>query len=157
MAPQQPFVPLALFFAHPGLRSFCLSDSGQARMQQSGRTNYGKIALIVTAYFIVSITLVFSNKFLMSKEHSIPAPLFVTWFQVRLDPSFRLHSLVSRGADLAAAGRCVIYLLLQCVLTAIIIYILGTLGQSSPAGSWMKEFPAQGELHILPARLAPLA
>jgi hypothetical protein len=43
-----------------------------------------KIALVVMAYFIVSISLVFSNKVLLSSKGStIEAPLFVTWFQVR--------------------------------------------------------------------------
>jgi GDP-fucose transporter C1 len=41
-----------------------------------------KIALVVIAYFIVSIALVFSNKVLLSSEGAtIPAPVFVTWFQ----------------------------------------------------------------------------
>lgn len=39
-----------------------------------------KIALVVASYFIVSISMVLMNKFLLSKEESIPAPLFVTWY-----------------------------------------------------------------------------
>jgi len=39
------------------------------------------IAGIVAAYFAVSISLVFVNKVLLSEGSSIPAPLFVTWFQ----------------------------------------------------------------------------
>ena len=41
-----------------------------------------KIALVVASYFIVSISMVLMNKFLLSKEESIPAPLFVTWYIV---------------------------------------------------------------------------
>lgn len=38
--------------------------------------------MVVAGYFFVSITMVFTNKLLMSsKELTIPAPLFVTWFQ----------------------------------------------------------------------------
>ncbi|KAK8795362.1 hypothetical protein WA588_004207 [Blastocystis sp. NMH] len=40
-----------------------------------------KIALVVTAYFVISISMVLMNKTLLSKDHSIPAPFFVTWYQ----------------------------------------------------------------------------
>ena len=41
-----------------------------------------QIALVVAFYFFVSISLVFTNKLLLSNDTlSIPAPLFVTWFQ----------------------------------------------------------------------------
>eukprot|EP00823_Brevimastigomonas_motovehiculus_P003611 TRINITY_DN2225_c0_g1_i1.p1 TRINITY_DN2225_c0_g1~~TRINITY_DN2225_c0_g1_i1.p1 ORF type:complete len:384 (+),score=51.78 TRINITY_DN2225_c0_g1_i1:127-1278(+) len=48
--------------------------------------NYVHIASVVTAYFIISISMVFINKVLLSKSSSgqaasIPAPLFITWFQ----------------------------------------------------------------------------
>lgn len=39
------------------------------------------IALIVVAYQIISISLVFVNKVLMDKKTSIEAPIFITWFQ----------------------------------------------------------------------------
>jgi solute carrier family 35 (GDP-fucose transporter), member C1 len=39
------------------------------------------IAGVVCLYFVVSILLVFSNKVLLTPGSSIPAPLFVTWFQ----------------------------------------------------------------------------
>lgn len=39
-----------------------------------------KIALVVASYFIVSISMVLMNKFLLAKEESIPAPFFVTWY-----------------------------------------------------------------------------
>ncbi|CAH1783742.1 unnamed protein product [Owenia fusiformis] len=41
-----------------------------------------KIALVVSAYWFVSISLVFINKYLLSSEDlKLDAPLFVTWFQ----------------------------------------------------------------------------
>ncbi len=47
-----------------------------------GLSSHMKIAMVVTAYFVVSIALVFSNKVLLSSPGAtIPAPLFVTWFQ----------------------------------------------------------------------------
>lgn len=39
-----------------------------------------KIALVVTAYFVVSISMVLMNKFLLSKQGSNSVPFFVTWF-----------------------------------------------------------------------------
>ena len=40
------------------------------------------IASVVTAYWLVSISMVYLNKFLLSNpDASIPAPLFVTWYQ----------------------------------------------------------------------------
>lgn len=40
------------------------------------------IATVVATYWVVSISMVYLNKVLMSSEEvSIPAPLFVTWFQ----------------------------------------------------------------------------
>ena len=42
-----------------------------------------KIALVVASYFIVSISMVLMNKFLLAKEESIPAPFFVTWYGKR--------------------------------------------------------------------------
>ena len=39
-----------------------------------------KIALVVTAYFVVSISMVLMNKFLLSKKNSISAPFFITWY-----------------------------------------------------------------------------
>jgi len=40
-----------------------------------------RIAGVVASYFIISIALVFVNKVLLTPGTSIPAPLFVTWFQ----------------------------------------------------------------------------
>lgn len=39
-----------------------------------------KIALVVSAYFIISISMVFMNKFLLNRDDSIPAPFFITWY-----------------------------------------------------------------------------
>lgn len=40
------------------------------------------IAGVITAYWVVSISMVYLNKFLLSNpDASIPAPLFVTWYQ----------------------------------------------------------------------------
>jgi GDP-fucose transporter C1 len=39
-----------------------------------------RIASVVALYFVVSISMVFVNKELLSGQ-TIPAPLFVTWFQ----------------------------------------------------------------------------
>lgn len=39
------------------------------------------IAMVVAAYFLISISLVFVNKILLTEGTSIPAPLFVTWYQ----------------------------------------------------------------------------
>jgi GDP-fucose transporter C1 len=45
-------------------------------------SNQMYIASVVATYWFVSISMVYLNKVLMSNEGiSIPAPLFVTWFQ----------------------------------------------------------------------------
>ena len=37
---------------------------------------------VIASYWVVSISMVYLNKMLLSNpEYSIPAPLFVTWFQ----------------------------------------------------------------------------
>ena len=40
-----------------------------------------KIAIVVAAYFTISLSMVFTNKALLSNPNTIQAPLFVTWFQ----------------------------------------------------------------------------
>jgi len=69
------------------------------------------ITLIVLAYFVVSISLVFVNKFVITEGTAIPAPLFVTWF--------------------------------QCILTALIVWALGSFASNFPKNSFLKEFPLQ--------------
>ncbi|XP_060079008.1 GDP-fucose transporter 1-like [Ylistrum balloti] len=45
-------------------------------------TKYSKIAVVVSAYWLISITMVFTNKYLLSSpELKLNAPLFVTWYQ----------------------------------------------------------------------------
>lgn len=84
-----------------------------------------KIALVVASYFIVSISMVLMNKFLLSKEESIPAPLFVTWY--------------------------------QCVLTAIICWVLGLWGKNSSDSSCVHQFPEQKYDLVTAIRILPLS
>ena len=61
-----------------------------------------KIVWVVAAYFAISISLVFVNKLLMSDESvSIPAPLFVTWYQcvVSVAVLFVLGRIGSKSAE----------------------------------------------------------
>lgn len=59
--------------------SSAMASTGRAAAK---KTSVEKIATVVAAYFVVSISLVFVNKWLMSGDGTtIPAPLFVTWFQ----------------------------------------------------------------------------
>jgi solute carrier family 35 (GDP-fucose transporter), member C1 len=71
------------------------------------------IASVVAAYWVVSISMVYLNKVLLSSpDSSIPAPLFVTWF--------------------------------QCVITALICYVLGFVGDHTRRegkGSYFDEYP----------------
>lgn len=77
-------------------------------------------------YFIVSMGMVFVNKMLLSDSAtSMPAPLFVTWF--------------------------------QCVVTVVIVVILGEMGKGSPKGSFYAQFP-QFEYNLDKAfKVAPLS
>ena len=43
--------------------------------------SHARIVGVVALYFAVSISMVFVNKMLVSSGASVPAPLFVTWFQ----------------------------------------------------------------------------
>eukprot|EP00466_Bigelowiella_natans_P008518 jgi/Bigna1/39717/e_gw1.35.75.1 len=47
-----------------------------------------EVITAIAAYVLTSSTLVFANKFLMSPEISIPAPLLVTWFQCVVTKAF---------------------------------------------------------------------
>jgi len=69
--------------------------------QDGGGSQKFKIMLVVLAYFTVSIALVFSNKVLLSSEGAtIPAPLFVTWFQCVLTAAIIwVLGYVAQGAD----------------------------------------------------------
>eukprot|EP01040_Poterioochromonas_malhamensis_P006419 gene6419-6914_t len=45
-------------------------------------SDFGYVSSVVASYWIVSISMVYLNKVLLSNEEaSIPAPIFVTWFQ----------------------------------------------------------------------------
>nr|CAG4650243.1 EOG090X081X [Sida crystallina] len=62
---------------------------------------YTKIFLVVTAYWVVSISLVFINKALLSgdsKGTQLDAPLFVTWFQCVVTVAICI--LLSTGAKI---------------------------------------------------------
>jgi GDP-fucose transporter C1 len=84
------------------------------------------IAAVVSAYFVVSIALVFSNKVLVTEGVSIPAPIFVTWF--------------------------------QCVLTVLIIWLLGRLSYShSDSYPSLKEFPVQSFEFATAKKVLPLS
>lgn len=71
------------------------------------------IASVVSTYWLVSISMVYLNKLLLSDDKSsIPAPLFVTWY--------------------------------QCILTCVICYILGELGERNRSlgrPSFFDDFP----------------
>ncbi|XP_013393373.1 GDP-fucose transporter 1 [Lingula anatina] len=57
-------------------------SKGKGKKMESFWAKSVKIALVVSAYWFVSISLVFLNKHLLnSKELKLDAPLFVTWYQ----------------------------------------------------------------------------
>ncbi|KAH9512237.1 hypothetical protein Btru_041216 [Bulinus truncatus] len=61
-------------------------------------SKYIKIAAVVTAYWIISISMVFVNKYLLSSEDlKLNAPLFVTWFQCIV--TFLLCIVLSLGSQ----------------------------------------------------------
>ncbi|XP_066284447.1 GDP-fucose transporter 1-like isoform X2 [Branchiostoma lanceolatum] len=54
----------------------------ESQQQESMLRKSLKIALVVTAYWVVSITMVFLNKYLLSGEElKLEAPLFITFYQ----------------------------------------------------------------------------
>ena len=57
-----------------------MSVDSKASNEQKSNSSY--IFSVVCAYWFVSISMVYLNKFLLSnKDESIPAPLFLTWWQ----------------------------------------------------------------------------
>lgn len=50
-------------------------------MASSINASSSKIFTVIISYWVISISLVFLNKVLLTSGPSIPAPLFVTWFQ----------------------------------------------------------------------------
>lgn len=75
---------------------------------EKGSTRY--IASVISAYWVVSISMVYLNKFLLSNpDASIPAPLFVTWY--------------------------------QCLITCVIVDVLGRIGSRTRAVSSVSKTP----------------
>jgi hypothetical protein len=69
----------------------------------------GQVAGVVSLYFVVSITLVFVNKILMTGGNAIPAPMFVTWFQVCYHPRLLCQSSSSQD------DHCLLVLIIVCI------------------------------------------
>lgn len=71
------------------------------------------VASVIAAYWFVSITMVYLNKILLSNaDASIPAPLFVTWYQ------------------------CV----LTCII-CVVLGNMGEKTRATSQPSWLNEFP----------------
>ena len=85
-----------------------------------------EIAQIISMYWIVSISMVYLNKVLLSNEEaSIPAPLFVTW-----------------SAEWSYSKFEIIYMYIryQCIITAFICYGFGLLGERARKGNGITFF-----------------
>lgn len=53
----------------------------------STKNSFTYVAGVISAYWVVSISMVYLNKMLLSNpEASISAPLFVTWYGVLMIP-----------------------------------------------------------------------
>jgi GDP-fucose transporter C1 len=96
-------------------------------------SDYVYIASVIASYWVVSISMVYLNKILLSNEEaSIPAPIFVTWL-VYLSSSrlFLICVLVSCRY--------------QCVITCLICYVLGLFGERyrkhGSGHKFFEEFP----------------
>ncbi|XP_076447497.1 GDP-fucose transporter 1-like isoform X2 [Babylonia areolata] len=62
--------------------SFYTSSEDKRVKMESLFSKYVKIATVVAAYWFISISMVFVNKYLLSSDDlKLNAPLFVTWFQ----------------------------------------------------------------------------
>nr|CAG4646347.1 EOG090X081X [Macrothrix elegans] len=98
-------------------------------IEESLLKKYVRIFLVVSAYWVVSISLVFINKALLSGQTNgtLDAPLFVTWF--------------------------------QCVVTVLICYILAFTGKCFPSLGKFPELTldAQVMLKVLPLSLVFVA
>jgi hypothetical protein len=90
------------------------------------------VTQVIALYWVVSISMVYLNKILLSNEEaSIPAPLFVTWYQVRSS-----HSLFSQPLFPLP--------LFQCIITAAICYFFGLIGERTRKlgiGSYFDSYP----------------
>ncbi len=66
-------------------------------------TNYRHIASVVASYWVISISMVYLNKIILSGEGaSVPAPLFVTWFQcvITCGICYLLGEIGSRSSEI---------------------------------------------------------
>jgi GDP-fucose transporter C1 len=113
------------------------------------------VASIVASYWFVSITMVFVNKILLSSFASIPAPLFVTWYQVSVLRSKHIsvldihgvheahacvvlaialgrkfHTIIARMICVCSAKFPLLMLCVQCALTCVICTVLGDVGEN---------------------------
>lgn len=76
-------------------------------MRKDTNQSYSYIGGVVAAYWLVSISMVYTNKILLSNEDaSIPAPLFVTWYQVSLCVSISIQFWAHMILPL---GSCVLF------------------------------------------------
>lgn len=91
--------------------------------------SYVYISSVILAYWVVSISMVYMNKALVSNEEaSIPAPLFVTWFQC----------------------------LMTCVI-CVTLGTLGDITRSSGEISFLNEFPLVNFDYVTALKVLPLS
>ena len=77
--PEKPIAATASTVAGAGATATATA-AAKANASNEVHTSVAKIALVVTFYFVVSISLVFLNKYIM-KGYNFPYPIFVTWYQ----------------------------------------------------------------------------
>ena len=71
----------------------------------SGNSNSTYVLSVVATYWVVSISMVYLNKMLLSNpDASIPAPMFVTWYQCVLTCMICAF-LGNRGESSRASGQ----------------------------------------------------
>jgi GDP-fucose transporter C1 len=64
------------------LQAPCSLSPSLHRLRLAAMSNFLYIANVIAAYWVVSISMVYLNKIILSTPgSSIPAPLFITWFQ----------------------------------------------------------------------------
>lgn len=96
-------------------------------------TDYTYIASVVASYWVVSISMVYLNKILLSNQDaSIPAPMFVTWY----DKLYLVYRVI-------LTYKC--FVRFQCVITCFVCIILGHIGERNRTNgskdSFVDEFP----------------
>uniref|UniRef100_A0A1I8H0M7 TPT domain-containing protein n=1 Tax=Macrostomum lignano TaxID=282301 RepID=A0A1I8H0M7_9PLAT len=79
----QPLAPVSSFNLHSTQLSYIVSGKDMRQQHSiSFMTQSTRIFAVVAAYWVVSISLVFLNKYLLSSDElKLDAPYFVTWFQ----------------------------------------------------------------------------